>query len=111
MRKLLAVCVAMIAVAAVSSNAMAGDKASTDELPAALQALGVDQSRILSTQEAQEVRGEAFAINIAINVTGPGFASALNLQSGAVNSITIVASPTPQTLLGIAGANFAFLAN
>lgn len=40
------------------SGASAADDAATEELPAALKALEVDDTQILSKEEAEEVRGE-----------------------------------------------------
>ena len=76
MRKLMILCVC-VALAALtgSSQVMAGEKASTAELPAALQAIGVDQSKILSQDEAEQVRGEHFVAAFQIDFITVNFAT------------------------------------
>ncbi len=76
MRKLIMLCV-VVAVAAMtgSSKVLADEKASTSELPAALQAIGVDQSNILSQDEAQQVRGEHFFAVFQIDFITENFAT------------------------------------
>lgn len=46
------------AVAMMATSASAEDLAATSELPAAFQAMNVDQGQILTTAQAEEVRGE-----------------------------------------------------
>lgn len=80
MRKLLIACMAFAAIAVLgsTSGATAGEKASTSELPAALQALGVDESRIVTQQEAEQIRGEAFDFNFQLSFVGGGITVDIN---------------------------------
>jgi hypothetical protein len=49
---------AVILVAALSATAMAEEKASTSQLPAALENLGVSEVSVVSVAEADRVRGQ-----------------------------------------------------
>ena len=76
MRKLIMLSVAVAVIAVLgSSQAMADEKASTSEFPAALQAIGVDQSNILSQDEAQQVRGDYFFAVFQIDFFSADFAT------------------------------------
>lgn len=51
-------CVLGLVALLFAVTAQAGDKAATSELPAALQAIGVDPSQVVSVEKAKEVRGQ-----------------------------------------------------
>ncbi len=93
MRKhiILSVAVAVVTIFS-SSQGMADEKASTSELPAALQAIGVDQSNILSQDEAAKVRGEAFIAAFRIDFVSANFATRLEF-AGIFNAILISIDP------------------
>ena len=58
----------VIALTVISSNeAAATERATTSEFPAALVALGVDESRILDQTEADSVRGEAWVLRFSFD--------------------------------------------
>ena len=93
MRKLIVLCVSVAVVAILSSSqVMADERASTSELPAALQAIGVDQSNILSQDEAANVRGEAFIAFFRIDFVSANFATRLEF-AGVFNAILISIDP------------------
>ena len=94
MRKLIIMSVAVAVVAILSSSqGMADERASTSELPAALQAIGVDQSNILSQVEADKVRGEVFFAVFQIDYFSPDFETRLLfLGDFSAIAITITAS-------------------
>lgn len=101
---------AAAAVLSLGAYAKAEDnRASTQELPAALKALGVESSRILTNEQAESVRGEALTGQLIWQVSGPGFTSTTAVGFAGVNSVVVIASPTPQTLLGIPNSNAVFL--
>lgn len=45
----------------IGSTSVAADKASTSEMPAALKTLNVDDSQILTQEQAETVRGEGYS--------------------------------------------------
>ena len=93
MRNLIVLCVAMAFVAITgSSQLMAAEKASTSELPAALQAIGVEQTNILSQNEAENVRGEAFIAAFQIDFISANFAARVDF-AGIFNAIAITITP------------------
>jgi hypothetical protein len=49
-------------------TAGAAEKAATDQLPAALVAVGAEQSEVVTAEEAQKVRGQWFWMNVDLNV-------------------------------------------
>ena len=58
----------VIPLAGISSSAAAAtQRATTEEFPAALVALGVDESRILEQAEADLVRGEAWVLRFSFD--------------------------------------------
>ena len=99
MRKLIVLCVSVAVVAILSSSqVMADEKASTSELPAALQAIGVNQSNILSQDEAENVRGEAFIAAFRIDFVSVNFATRVEF-AGVFNAILISIDPVGLGLL------------
>ncbi len=57
----------VIPLAGISSNEVAAtEKATTADFPAALVALGVDESRILDQTEADSIRGEAWVLRFSL---------------------------------------------
>lgn len=64
---------AVVALSALVGGPLAAEekKARTEELPPALLALGVEESRILTATEADDVRGEAITLASAIAITDP----------------------------------------
>ena len=98
MRKLIILCISIAVVATLSSSlVMADEKASTIELPAALQAIGVDQSKILSQDEAQQVRGEAFIAFFRIDFVNANFATRVEF-AGVFNAVIIFIDPMTLSL-------------
>ena len=98
MRKLILLCVSVAVIAMLSSSqVMADEKASTSELPAALQAIGVDQANILSQDEAQRVRGAAFIAYFRIDYVNANFATRVEF-AGIFNTVIIFIEPVGQTL-------------
>lgn len=83
---------ALFFVASLSSGALADEPATTSELPAALQQLGVEQSRILTTQQAEEVRGEAFALNFAFTFSGGGVNVSLSNPAPLANVTALISA-------------------
>ncbi len=83
--------VAVVAILS-SSQSMADEKASTSELPAALQAIGVDHANILSQDEAEKVRGELFFAYFQIDFFSADFDTRLFFL-GDFNAIGITITP------------------
>lgn len=89
MRTLILAAVILGSLSAFPSAARADERATTAELPAALQALGVEPSRIATVQEAEKVRGEHFVGNLQFTIITPGFATQFQF-SGAANAFSAV---------------------
>jgi len=56
----------LVLIPLVGTGADATETATTAELPPALAALGIDQSRILDQSEADSVRGEAWVLHLSL---------------------------------------------
>lgn len=74
--------IAVVVLACLSTTALANDRAATGELPAALQALGVDQAAVVSNADAHSVRGEGLIQTKSFSVTGGTAVGTTNLLEG-----------------------------
>lgn len=78
----------LVAALLVAGVVRAEDKASTADLPAALQALGVDGGAVLSAKEAHQVRGQTGTTGFALvqdksfSITGGTAVGTTNLLEG-----------------------------
>ena len=92
-----AICLAMFCLFGLAGSiGVAAEKAATADKPAALEALGITEHQIVSEQEAQSVRGEAYSrfwVGGGVFVHNAVAYGVVYMESYEPTSVSIILSP------------------